>query len=65
MHIPCGDGGGVSDNFFAVAKVKGKLGFTKRKEQVQCRVVIKFSELGKRVHEQEYGNKLRLAYEMI
>ena len=39
------------------------VGIRRRKEQVQCRELIKVSELSKRVNEQEYTEKVRMAYE--
>ena len=42
MHVARGAGGGLSDHFQVVAKVNGQgIGFGRRKEQVQCREVIK------------------------
>ena len=47
VHEARGAGLGVSDHFLVVAKVKGEVGFRRRNEQVQCREVIKVSELNK------------------
>ena len=65
VHIARGAGGGVSDHFLVVAKVKGGVEFRRRKKQVQCREVIKVIELSKRGNEQEYAEKERKAYERI
>ena len=48
VYVPRGAVDGVFDHFFVVAKVKGEVGFRRRKEQVQCREVIKVNELSKR-----------------
>ena len=53
VHVPKGVGGGVSDHFLVKAKEeRRKIGFRRRKKQVQCREVIKVSELTERVKEQ-------------
>ena len=65
VHVSWGAGRGVSENFLVVVKVKGRVGFRRKMEQVQCREKIKSSELSKRVKEQEYEEKVRMAYERI
>ena len=55
----------MSDHFLVVAKVKGGVEFRRKKEQVQCREVVKVSELSKRGKEQEYAEKVRMTYERI
>ena len=66
MHVARVTGGGLSDHFLLVAKMKwGEVGLRRNKEQVQYRVVIKLSELSKKVQEQEYVDKSWIAYEKI
>ena len=65
VHVVRGAGGGVSDHFVVVAKVKWGVDFKRRKEQGQWREVIKVSELSRRGKEQEYAKKVSMAYERI
>ena len=43
VHVARGAGGRLSDHFLVVAEVKWGVDFRRRKEQVQCRKIMKFS----------------------
>ena len=44
---------------------KGRVGSSRRKEQMQCSEIVKISDLNNREKEQEYVGKVRIAFDRI
>ena len=61
-HVPKRALGGLPDHFFVEAEVKDGLSFRGRNKLVLSREAIKVSELSRRLKEQEYVSKVRMAH---